>query len=133
MRKKYQAAEKEIRAAVEAGKISREEAKEKLMEVGKTLRGVPGKGGGKEAEMKKKYLAAEEEIWKAVKAGKLSEEDGKKKLGFMKERMLGGAGKENPGGKKGAAPGIEKLKREMEALRRENEGLRRRLEKGRRE
>merc|ERR1712093_872968 len=46
LRKKYQAAEKEIRAAVEAGKISREEAREKLMEVGKTLRGVPGKGGG---------------------------------------------------------------------------------------
>ena len=42
LKRKYQAAEKEIRAAVEAGKISEEVGRRKLMEIGKELR-----GGGK--------------------------------------------------------------------------------------
>lgn len=133
LKKKFHAAERKIMAAVEAGKISKEEGKKKLMEVGKSLRRAGGNGGGKEAEMKTKFRAAEEEIWKAVKAGKLSEEEGKKKLGLMKEEMFRGPGKAGRGGSREAAPGIEKLKREVESLRRENEGLRKRLEKERRE
>ncbi len=149
LRRKYQAAEKEVWEAVKAGKISKEDGEKKLKEIGQALRnghrgggkeaGASKKaGGGKEAELKKKYQAAETEVWEAVKAGKISKEDGEKRLGHLKEKLFGGSEKKDwdekkgskKGSKKASDAGIEALKRELEALKRENEGLRRRLEKG---
>jgi len=135
LRRKYQAAEKEVWEAVKAGKISKEDGEKKLKEIGQALRnghrgggkeaGASKKaGGGREAEIKRKYQVAEKEVWEAVKAGKISKEDGEKRLGHLKEKLFGGSEK------KDSDAGIEALKRELEALKRENEGLRRRLEKG---
>lgn len=135
LKRKYQAAEKEIRAAVEAGKISEEVGRKKLMEIGKELRGE-GQGSSGESERKKQYQAAEKKIWAAVKAGKASKEEGEKRLAHLKEKLFGGSDKKDRdekkdrNEKKGSDAGIEALKRELEALKRENEGLRRRLEKG---
>ena len=142
LKRKYQAAEKEVWEAVKAGKISKEDGEKKLKGIGQALRdGHRGggkeaaarkkAGGGEEAELKRKYQAAEKEVWAAVKAGKASKEEGEKRLAHLKEKLFGGSDKKDWDGKKGSDAGIEALKRELEALRRENEGLRRRLEKGR--
>ena len=128
LKSKYQAAEKEIRAAVEAGKISEEVGRRKLMEIGKELRGG-GQGPASEADRKKEYQAAEKKIWAAVKEGRASKEAGEKRLALLKEKLFGGSDKKDWDGKKGSDAGVEALKRELEALKRENEGLRKRLEK----
>ena len=128
LKRKYQAAEKEIRAAVEAGKISEEVGRRKLMEIGKELRGG-GQGAASDADRKKEYQAAEKKIWAAVKEGRASKEAGEKRLALLKEKLFGGSDKKDWADKKGSDGGVEALKRQLEALKRENEGLRKRLEK----
>ena len=128
LKRKYQAAEKEMRAAVEAGKISKEVGRKKLMEIGKELRGE-GQGSSGESDRKKQYQAAEKKIWAAVKEGRASKEEGEKRLALLKEKLFGGSDKKDWDDKKGSDGGVEALKRQLEALKRENEGLRKRLEK----
>ncbi len=92
---KYRAIEKEIYAAVKAGKLSKEEARKKLAAVKKDLMGGEEKRGerkerGREEERVARYREIEREIYAAVKAGKLSKEEARKKLAAVKKDLMGG-------------------------------------------
>ena len=124
---KFHAAEKEINAAVKAGKLSKKAAQKKLGAIKKQIwtdKGKEQNRGGKDPRAEK-FRAAEEKIWGAVKAGKLSKKEAMSKLEVLKGQIWGD--KKDWDGKKD--PDIEVLKRQLEALKRENEGLRKRLEK----
>ena len=132
----YRRAEKRMKAGIEAGKISKEDAEKRLIEMRKAIHSE-GEDGEKEGRDERgvKFRAIEEEIWAAVKAGKLSKEAAHKKLAGLKKEIWGGDLKKDSGDKKKGSgykkdPDIEVLKRQLEALKRENEGLRKRLEKG---
>ena len=133
---KFRAAEEKIWGAVKTGKLSKEDAQNKLAGLKKEIWGGDLKkdsGDKKEGYDKReaKFRTFEKEIWDAVKAGKLSKEDAMKKLEGLKDQIWGG--KKDWDDKKGRdgkpASDIEVLKRQLEALKRENEGLRERLEK----
>ena len=86
---KFAAASREIRAAVKEGKLSQEEAREKLAALKKQMSGNSGKDKTesdaglrkRELEIRERRLrAAVEEIEAAVKAGKLSKDEAQEKL-----------------------------------------------------
>ena len=127
----YRRAERRLKAGVEAGKISKEDAEKRLIEMRKAIHSERGDGKKKDRDERGvKFRAIEEKTWAAVKAGKLSKDDAMKKLEDLKKEMFDDHGKKDWDGRKGSDVGIEALKRQLEALKRENEGLRKRLEKG---
>ena len=87
---RYHAAERELKAAVEAGKISREDAFKRLESFKKKLHGEQEHNDPR----KQKYHAAEKELKAAVEAGKISREDAMKKLGAIKGQIWGDKGQE---------------------------------------
>ena len=99
---KFHAAEKEINAAVEAGKLSKKDAKKKLGAIKKQIWTEKGKEQNREGKDPRagKFRAAEEKIWGAVKAGKLSKEDAMKKLAGLKKEIWGGDLKKDSSDKK---------------------------------
>ena len=99
---KFHAAEKEINAAVKAGKLSKKDAQKKLGAIKKQIwtdKGKEQNRGGKDPRAEK-FRAAEEKIWGAVKAGKLSKEAAQKKLAGLKKEIWGGDQKKDSGDKK---------------------------------
>ena len=91
---RYLAAQRELSAAVKAGKISEADAKRRLSEYGKSLWAKEKAQGGGDAnkanaERIAKYRHAEREIMSAVKAGKISEAEAKKKLASIKKSLSG--------------------------------------------
>jgi hypothetical protein len=101
---KFHAAEKEINAAVKAGKHSKKDAQKKLRAIKKQIwtdKGKEQNRGGKDPRAEK-FRAAEEKIWGAVKAGKLSKEAAHKKLTGLKKAIWGGDLKKDSGDKKGS-------------------------------
>ena len=87
---RYHAVERELKAAVETGKISREDAFKKLESFKKKLRGEQKHNDPR----MQKYHAAEKELKAAVEVGKLSKEDAMKKLGAIKGQIWGEKGQE---------------------------------------
>ena len=91
-KRKYMEVEREIKAAVEAGKVSKEEAGKKLAGLRKEMFGVGKSKGGSDREMeakKARYEAGERKIKAAVKAGKVSKEEAEKRLIEMRKAMSG--------------------------------------------
>ena len=95
---------KELAAAVEAGKISEEDAKKKFMaaaeEIKEKMAAGRGKADRKLAAVRKNLIKMREELGAAVKAGKISEEDAKKKFAVaekaIKEKMAAKSGEGDP-------------------------------------
>ncbi len=95
-KRRYMGAAEEIEMAVEAGKMSREDAEEKLIGMRKKMfperdkgaaKSDRSKGGDMEAR-KRRYMAGAEEIEMAVEAGKMSKEDAEEKLIGMRKKMF---------------------------------------------
>ncbi len=89
---RYLSAQRELSAAVKAGKISEADAKRRLAGFGKSLwakEKTQGGGDKANAERIAKYRHAEREIMFAVKAGKISEAEAKKKLAIIKKGLSG--------------------------------------------
>ena len=89
----YRRGEAQIRELVKKGKVSKEDAEKRLIEMRKAIRGEkkPESDSRHSVDgLKKKYDSLEKEIWSAVKAGKLSKKDAGKKLAALKKKMFGG-------------------------------------------
>ena len=95
-KRRYMAAAEELEAAVDAGKLSKEDAEKKLIEMRKRMFRTRGdkeaKSDRAEADdmeaKKRRYMAAAEELEAAVEAGRLSKEDAQKKLIEMRNKMF---------------------------------------------
>ncbi len=94
---------KELAAAVEAGKISKEDAKKRYQGAEKTLKEKMAAGRSETRQEERKQIAARDHLMKVrkelgalVEAGKISEEDAKKKFAAaeksIRERMAAGQG-----------------------------------------
>ncbi len=94
-KRRYMAFAKEIEAAVEAGKISKEDAEKELIAVRKKMfRDAGRKQKDREMEAKKRrYMAFAKEIEAAVEAGKISKEDAEEKLIAVRKKMFRDAGR----------------------------------------
>ncbi len=95
-KRRFKAAAEEIEAAVEAGKMSKSDARQKLTEMRQRMFPSRDKGDAKsdrkgvaeEMEVaKRRFKAAAEEIEAAVEAGKISKKEAKRKLTEMREKM----------------------------------------------
>ncbi len=84
-RESYARTEAEFKKAVEAGRISGEDARKRLGE----MREMMAKQGERAERRvtREEYARAEAELKKAVKAGRISGEDARKRLGAMREMM----------------------------------------------
>jgi len=89
--RRFRAYAEEIQKAVDAGDLSEEEAKEKLIEMRQRMFGQPAeKPTARDMEARvERYKAYVERIKKAVEAGELSEEEAEKKLIETRQRMFG--------------------------------------------
>jgi polyhydroxyalkanoate synthesis regulator phasin len=95
------AAAEEIERAVEAGKMSKEDAEKTLIEMRKEMFPARGKGnaktdrveGGDMELRKRRYMAGADEIEMAVEAGKMSKGDAERKLIEMRKKMFPARGK----------------------------------------
>jgi hypothetical protein len=95
-KRRYMAGAEKIEAAVKAGKLSKEDAEKKLIEMrtkifrsggDKAAKSDRANAGDMEAK-KRRYMADAEKIEAAVEAGKLSKEDAEKKLIEMRTKMF---------------------------------------------
>ena len=95
-KRRYMAGADEIEMAVEAGKMSKEDAEKTLIEMRKEMFPARGKGdaksdrveGGDMELRKRRYMAGAEEIEMAVEAGKMSKGDAERKLIEMRKKMF---------------------------------------------
>ncbi len=88
-KQRYMTAEKKMKAMVQQGEISEEDAKDKLMGIRKELF---GESGGKKSDMarrKERYMAAEKKMKVMVQQGKISEEDAEDKLLGIRKELFG--------------------------------------------
>ncbi len=115
-KQRYMKFAEEIEAAVEAGRLSKEDAEEKLIAVRRKMFEQEGRKDGEQREMdarKQRYMKFAEEIEAAVEAGRLSKEDAEEKLIAMRRKMF-----EKDGGEKEEDRDIEAKKRKyMEIVR----------------
>ena len=89
-KERYMAAEKKLKAMVQKGEISEEDAKDKLMGIRKELFGAPGGKKDDMARRKERYMAAEKKMKAMVQKGEISEEDAEDKLMGIRKELLGG-------------------------------------------
>ncbi len=96
--RRYMAGVQQIQAAVKAGKISREEAEKKLIEMRKTmavdkdarLNPNSDKTQGTNIDPRqRRYMSAVRQIQAAIEAGKISKEEADKKLAAVRKAMAG--------------------------------------------
>ena len=140
---KYQAVEREIIAAVKAGKLSKEEAGKKLESVKKTLWGQAANNKGNTSKRISREQAEKmgRDIAAAVKAGKLSREEAHKKSQAI--RKMAGTGQsdhakqhhpnhhhksahsDRRGNDRNLAGEVDALRREIHELKRALEATRR--------
>ena len=140
---KYQAVEREIIAAVKAGKLSKEEAGKKLESMKKTLWGKAAHNKGNTSKRISREQAEKmgRDIAAAVKAGKLSREEAHKKSQAI--RKMAGAGQsdhakqqhpnhhhkpahsDRRGNDRNLAGEVDALRREIHELKRALEATRR--------
>ena len=97
-RRKYAELEREIKAAVGAGKLSAADAERKLIELRKEMFGEPadagkkrekGVGGDDQRARRLRYAEAERRIQAAVAAGEVTPEDAERKLAELRARLFG--------------------------------------------
>jgi hypothetical protein len=81
-REEYARVEKELKAMVEADKISAEDARRRLSGFRESL------GSEDVRRRRAEYARVEEKLMAAVKVGRISEEDAKRRLGEMRARMF---------------------------------------------
>lgn len=93
-------------AAVKAGKLTQEQADQKL-EYYKQNQGQKGKPSA----MRERYRAYKKELYQKVDAGELTEEEAEKKLAQMKKRIASASKKKDAY----AAPSIEQVKQRLDA------------------
>ena len=84
LKRRYARVAKKVRAAVDAGRVSEEDGKERLESYRKRLFGWEDGG---ERDPRTRYSALAAEIEAAVDAGKMTEADGRKKLAAFGERL----------------------------------------------
>ena len=82
----YRRAEEKIKAAVEAGKVSMEDAEKRLIEMRKAVRGDKAKGKGRGFSVED-YRRAEKRMKAGIEAGKISKEDAEKRLIEMRKAI----------------------------------------------
>ena len=87
--KEYAQAVERLKAAVEAGKVTEDQAEQRLKMMAERLRerGQPKTERGVEAK-KREYMAAAEKIEWMVKEGKVSKADAEKRLSQMRKKMF---------------------------------------------
>jgi predicted RNA-binding protein associated with RNAse of E/G family len=85
MERKLTDIKKDLMAAVEAGKISREDAENKLDAVRREMAGRHERGN--KAAMEKQLTDIKKDLMEAVEAGKISKEDAEKKLDAVRREM----------------------------------------------
>ncbi len=118
-KRRYRAGAEEIEMAVEAGKMSREDAEQKLIGMRKKMFPERDKGaaesdrskGGDMEALKRRYMGAAEEIERAVESGKMSKQEAEKTLIEMRKEMF-------PERDKGAAKSDRSKGGDMEARKR---------------
>ena len=129
LKRRYQEGARRIEAAVEAGKVSKEDAEKRLIEMRKAMFPETGtksklrdnksktKNGKEMASLearKKVFQQSEKIILDAVKSGKVSEKDAKKRLGQMRADMFPEFEDKSKGGNNKDKAGKEKVDRQME-------------------
>ena len=95
-KRRYMQFAEEIEAAVEAGKLSKDDAEEKLIDMRREMfedrgRGDRGRGDRGERDMeakKRRYKEAAKRIQAKLDAGKVSKEDAKKRLIELRKKMF---------------------------------------------
>ncbi|MAR12117.1 MAG: hypothetical protein CL681_19385 [Blastopirellula sp.] len=93
-KQRYQQAVEEIEQAVKVGKISKQDAQEKISAIKKELFGGkkdlkrPETKDGKQADTKQRYQQAVEEIEQAVKTGKISKQDAREKINQLRKELF---------------------------------------------
>ncbi|MGB0326531.1 MAG: M56 family metallopeptidase [Akkermansiaceae bacterium] len=86
----FEGIEKRLRAAVESGELSEEEAKSKMMAIKKKMAGdKEGEGASKKAMTEEKMRGMAKRIRDAVERGELSKEDAEKKMMELRKMMAG--------------------------------------------
>jgi beta-lactamase regulating signal transducer with metallopeptidase domain/polyhydroxyalkanoate synthesis regulator phasin len=122
-KRRYMAAAEEIEMAVEAGKMSREDAETKLIEMRKKMFPARDKGdaktdraeGGDMEVRKRRYMGAAEEIERAVEAGKMSKQEAEKTLIEMRKKMFPARGKDGAKSDRAKGGDMEVRERRYEA------------------
>lgn len=97
----YAAAEKQVQAAIKAGKITRQEGRARLqaMKKGMASRATEAKTRqAKPRDPKAVYANAEKQIKAAIKAGKITEKQGKERLAGLKRHLAGAGGEPDAAG-----------------------------------
>lgn len=88
-KRKYMEGARKIKAAVEAGKVSKKDAETRLLEMRKAMFGESAERGNAELEAKKRrYEQVAREIKEAHEAGKISEEEAEEKLIALRREMF---------------------------------------------
>lgn len=133
LKRRYQEGARRIEAAVEAGKVSKEDAEKRLVEMRKAMFPERGKKSklqnnkskaknGKEMATlearKKEYMAAEKKIQAMVKSGKVSEKDAATRLGQMRAAMFPEFEEKSKGDNNKPKAGKQKVDRQMEGKKR---------------
>jgi len=115
-RSEYEGFERRIKAAVEAGKMTREEAGEKLKGFRRRMEMTERSERGERRITREDYARAEAEQKKAVAEGRISEEDARIRLNEMR-RMIFGQGEHQRGVERSERehPDWEGIKRRIEA------------------
>ncbi|MCP4456025.1 MAG: hypothetical protein GY809_31600, partial [Planctomycetes bacterium] len=104
-RARYAAAEKEIQAAIEAGKITRAQGRERLAGLRRHLAGGGetrerrGEHGEEGRDSRARYAAAEKRVQVAIKAGQITEAQGKERLSGLKRHLAGARGERAAAGR----------------------------------
>ncbi len=96
LKRRYEEGAKRIEAAVEAGRITKEDAENRLIEMRKSLFGDDKQDPDVDKQMeakKRRYMAFAKEIEAAVDAGKISKEDAEKKLIELRKKMFRNGGR----------------------------------------
>ncbi len=109
----FEAVERRLGGAVEAGELTLEQASVML----EALKRPAGSEHAHHREMevkKRRYMAFANEIEAAVKSGKLSKQDAEKKLIAIRKEMFGQPGKKKSRGEKGTDRELEARKRRYE-------------------
>ena len=84
----FEGIEKRLRAAVESGELSEEEAKSKMMAIKKKMAGdKEGEGASKKAMAEEKMRGMAKRIRDAMESGELSAEEAKKKMMELRKMM----------------------------------------------
>jgi len=104
-RERYAAIEKELQAAVAAGEITAEQARERMA----GMRERMGREQVPERSARERYAAAAQELRAAVEAGRITEEQARQRMAGMRERMA--AAMQEAGGRESAAMTREQLSR----------------------